>query len=232
MLAGGLISLIDPNALAFVLGGTIAATLARCGWRDMGCAGKALAGLLRPRFDEHANRKAIAQAVADFEQRGYLCADLPPPPDACLAAALNAYRRTGSAEAVRAHAAEARERREQYSRNAAQPFEQAGELAPVLGMAGTLLAIAQLVPGEGANAAGGLVADGGSATIAAIAGSVLSSLYGVILAHFLFVPLGRAIERRNADEEAARIRLATWAANLLEQGRPQHSRVPKLKDAA
>ncbi len=222
-------ALLDPGALAWVFGGTLLATLARCGLRDARAAGRALLGLLRPRFDEVANRAALSRAVTDFERRGYLCADLPPPPDAPLAAALDAYRRSGSPQSITAYADANRSGREQRHARAVQPFDHAGELAPVFGMAGTLLAIAQLVPN--ASGDGAVIGGDPSATIAAIASAVLSSLYGVVAAHLLFIPLGRAIDRRFHADEQQRDRLVRWFVQRLERG-DRRGDLPSLRDAA
>ena len=212
-----LTALFDPASLALVLGGTAFATVARCGLRETGMAGAALLRHVVCRFDEAANRAVLARDVSKIAARGYLCADLPPAPDPHIADAIEHYRRKGSPAAMRSHAEAKSSERVDLVQRAVQPFEQAGELAPVLGLAGTLLAIAQLVPGEGAS--GAAPTSETLATSAAIASAVLSSLYGVVAAHFVLVPLGRAIERDTSRVEALRCDLMDWAATLLETGR-------------
>jgi len=90
---------------------------------------------------------------------------------------------------------------------AARVFEQAGELAPVFGLVGTLFAMTQI--------ASGLSIDTGTSAFAAIATAVLSSLYGVLSANLVFLPMAQAIARRSQREEEARADLADWLAEEL-----------------
>ena len=203
--------LFDPQALGIVLGGTALATLAHCGGHAMIAAGAAAARLLGRGFDEPANRKALARAVSEYVRRGYLCADRPPPPDPHLADALEAYRCSGSPGALRSSAEEARKRRRDALARAVGPFDQAGDLAPVFGLVGTLVALTGL-------AAGGMGL-GSPETTRVIGAAVLSTLYGVVAAYLVFVPLGRAIERRSQREEAERAKLVEWAVSHLERAR-------------
>jgi len=206
-------ALFDPASAAFVLGGTAIATAVRCGWDQSRAACAALVRFLSFRVAEQANRAALARAITEIERRGYLCADIPTPPDPHLADALNHYRRKGSASAMVAREHDRRAERDAILLRAIQPFEQAGELAPVLGLAGTLIAIAQLTQDGAVGETGSLVIS------AAIAGAVLSSLYGVFLAHFIALPLGQAIKRKALRDETVRADLLEWAAILIENRR-------------
>ncbi|MEL7446519.1 MAG: hypothetical protein AAGK02_12030, partial [Pseudomonadota bacterium] len=49
-----------------------------------------------------------------------------------------------------------------------------------------------------------------AATIASLATAVLSTLYGVLSAHLVFLPLAMAIDRQGEHEEQARDRLVEW----------------------
>ncbi|QUL36929.1 MotA/TolQ/ExbB proton channel family protein [Erythrobacter sp. JK5] len=201
----------DPGALVIVLAGTLIATAARCGARDLGVAGAALAALGRTRFDEDANRVALARTAHEVEQRGKLCAAVAMPPDASLARLIDAYVRHGSLDAMHQQAGSDRATREAARAVAVRTFEYAGELAPVFGLVGTLFGITRLVPGAG---------DTIETTMAAIATAVLSTLYGVLTAHLLCIPLARAIERRGEREEEARERLVDWLAPHLGTATP------------
>ncbi|MFX8660903.1 MotA/TolQ/ExbB proton channel family protein, partial [Acinetobacter baumannii] len=77
---------------------------------------------------------------------------------------------------------------------AARTLTTAAELAPVFGLAGTLISLSQLQ-------AQGLAR---SQFMGAISLAVVTTLYGLLLANLLFAPLARAVERRNEREEAAR----------------------------
>lgn len=196
------LSLIDISALVIVLAGTLVATIARCGFGDLGAAMRALAGLGQKGFDEVANRAALAKGAPEIRQRGHLSADPAPPPDASLAKLVDTYQLTGSIDAVHTLARADRATREVARVRAVRVFDYAGELAPVFGLVGTLFAITQLSAAGLDNAA--------DVMMAAVANAVLSSLYGVLTAHLLCVPLAGAIERRGQREEEARARLIEW----------------------
>ena len=206
---GEMMELFDPVALAVVLAGTALATLARSGLGHAGLAFGALIRLQRGGFDADANRAAIARIVPDIRRHGPLCSDGPLPPDPVFARLVDRYLAKGQIGPPLAEARAQRLLRERRAQQAASVFEQAGEIAPVFGLVGTLLSITQLMPVEGAGAA--------EATMTAVAGAVLSTLYGVLAAHLLCVPLARAIERSSADEEFARSQLLDWFEAELER---------------
>ncbi|MDJ0643657.1 MAG: MotA/TolQ/ExbB proton channel family protein [Erythrobacter sp.] len=216
-----LAQMFDPGALTIVLSGTLLATAARCGWQDLKHAAIAVAQLRRGSFDEDGNRAALAHTVHEIEANGTLGADAPLPPDPSLAKVVNAYLRHSSVEAMQNARRAERTAREMERGAAARTFEYAGELAPVFGLVGTLFAMTQLAPTEN---------DMVQATMSSIATAVLSTLYGVLIAHMLCFPIARAIERHGEREEAARERLIEWLnAHLREFGR---SRVQPIKGAA
>lgn len=205
-----LFSMFDTGALAIVLAGTLLATVARCGWSDMTVAMRSLFRIGVKSFDLQENRMTLAPSISEINRRGPLCTDIPLPHDASLARVVIAYARSGSMEMLhQAHMSE-RAKRETMTTRSVQTFEYAGELAPVFGLVGTLFAITQLAPMAG---------DGPVDTaMASIATAVLSSLYGVLVAHLLCIPVARAIERRDAREEEAREELLAWLATSLDGG--------------
>jgi chemotaxis protein MotA len=206
-------ALFDPGALSIVVTGTVLACAARCGWRDFGAALKAAGGLARRDFNAGANRKALALAVTAIQRDGPHRADPALPPDRALGLMLEAYLRHGSLEALHMARRSQRALAEARRVSAVQVFVWAGELAPVFGLVGTLYAFTQLAPVVGE--------DMMRLTMAAIATSVLSTLYGALLAHLLCYPLASAIERRGLADEQARAELSDWFAGQL--GRPVFS---------
>lgn len=202
-------NLFDPVALGIVMTGTIIATIARCGWNQAIPAVQALASMSGRGFDADANRAALARLVPEIRERGPLCADPPLPPDPDVSRMVHDYLSKGKIEpalkAVRAH----RKTRESKAQSAASFFEQAGELAPVFGLVGTLLAVTQLAPSAQQNTA--------QITMEAVSGAVLSTLYGVVIAHLVCVPLARAIERRCTEEERARTQVLAWFEDELSR---------------
>ena len=87
---------------------------------------------------------------------------------------------------------------------------QMADLAPVFGLAGTLLSLSQL-PADGLERAN---------LMGAVAMAVLSTLYGLLAAHMLVLPLARKVERAGEREEFERQRLMDWMANQLETACP------------
>jgi len=213
--------MLDPGALAIVLAGTLVATAARSGPRDLREAGLALARLGQSDFDEDENRVALARTVHEIKANGPLCAEISLPPDRSLAKVVNAYLRHASLEAM--HVVRRAERTErEVSRSAGvRAFEYAGELAPVFGLVGTLFAITQLAPGDGSVV---------ESTMGAIATAVFSTLYGVLTAHIICIPVARAIERRGAREEESRDQLIEWLDRHLSDEPPALS--SRIRDAA
>ena len=220
-------SLFDAGALAIVLAGTVIATIARTGWQGTGLALRGLIDLAQASFDERANRTALARWIGTVRKSGILSADSPFPPDRPLAKALDTLVRTGLLERFREfHSAGRTDRIEQHSRTA-DVFEQAGELAPMFGLVGTLFAMTQLTPSAGEDAA--------AAAFGAIATAVLSSLYGVLTANLVCFPIAGAIMRRCMREEEAREILVNWVADEIAEVLPsarKDSGLAKLKPAA
>lgn len=205
-------SLFDPVALLIVLAGTACASVARAGARDTALALRQSLALARIGLDHDANRTALARWAHAIRERGVLGAEGPTPPDADLARALNALLRTGSLPALHGAHEQARARQMRERNRATGVFEQAGELAPVFGLVGTLFSITQLAPGGGVEAV--------SVTLGAIATAVLSSLYGVLAAHLVFLPLANAIARRSQAEDEAREAMIEWFARDIADALP------------
>lgn len=203
----------DGVGVAIVLGGTLLATFLRSGARDCGLTFRALASLLRPPFDMLEARSQIAAQVRRIGREGIRRVDPVPCRDPELADASDALALRGDvAAAMAAHDRHARQR-DRARMAALSTLMQMAELAPVFGLAGTLLALARL-PAEG------LAAD---ALLGAVSTAVLSTLYGLLLAHLLVMPLARMIERRGETDEAAREELMDWLRLQVEGRARLHS---------
>lgn len=205
-------SLLDPAALFIVLMGTIIATVVRVGTQDMVLALRSAAGLVRAGFNEHNNRTALARWARAIRARGVLAADESMPPDRDLSRALQALLRTGSITALQAAHDDASTLNLCQRGQAVRVFEQAGDLAPVFGLVGTLFSITQLAPATGSEPS--------TATLAAIATAVLSTLYGVLAAHFIFLPIANAVARQTQREDNAREELIGWLAHEIADTLP------------
>lgn len=206
------LTLFDPASAALVLGGTLVATLARAGWRDARAAAQEIAALVSPRFDFAAARASLAAEVETIRHDGLLRARLVPVADNELSDATAALARHRSVAALLEQHRQHRSRREDRRSRALALLEQAAELAPVFGLVGTLVGLASL-PATGL--------DGEGAVMAAVSTAILTTLYGLLVAHLLVLPLAGLVERRGRAEEADRERLIGWLAEQVGPACPR-----------
>ncbi|MCB2088034.1 MAG: MotA/TolQ/ExbB proton channel family protein [Sphingomonadaceae bacterium] len=203
-------SLIDPVALALVLGGTCAATLLRCGWRESREALAVITRLFRPRFDPASARGALAGFVQRIDTDGLMRAEPRATGDREIDEVVADLAHARSPDVLAMSFEAHRQQRLAASQRAGWVLSQAAELAPVLGLAGTLVALGQL---------SGLAAEG-SEFAGAIGNAVTTTLYGLVIANFLFGPLAGAVARQSAAEDAARRDVMDWLALHAAAARP------------
>jgi chemotaxis protein MotA len=204
-------ALLDPMSAAIVIGGTGLATLLRCGWSNCQIAATALAQAHRRHFDAEGTRAELAIQLREIQQDGLLRAQPHRFGDSEFDEATDALigRRSVSAliDAHEKHKA----RRVEASGRAASTLAQASELAPVFGLAGTLVSLSQL-PVDG-------IARGAFA--GAIGMAVLTTLYGLLLANLVLAPLARVVERAAAAEERERQKIVDWLTGHLAAAIPE-----------
>jgi chemotaxis protein MotA len=206
-------SLIDPSTLAIVLGGTLLATFLRCGMGDCRATLRQLGRTLnagRP-FDADTVRARMARVLQDIQRDGLLRAQPGSVGDEEFDAALDALVMQRSVSGAREALRQERERRLAPVRAANNTLVQAAELAPVFGLAGTLISLGRM-PAGGVDRA---------AYMPAIAMAVHATLYGLIAAHLVLGPLARLVERRAGREEAQRRVLAEWLEVEVVQAMPR-----------
>lgn len=216
-------SLWDGTGAAIVLGGTALATVMGSGREELAAMGASLRRLLRPAFSFERSRAEIASDVAVIEHDGVLRAGPCHSSDEEIAAATDALVRARSLEALLKTHEEFRARRLEMRERALRPLRLAAELAPAFGMVGTLFALTRLQDGGGS--AGPMLSHIGLA--------ILTTLYGLLLAHLVFHPLARLIQRRATREEDDRQLLTDWLARHVEKSCPPRRERRKAKlDAA
>jgi chemotaxis protein MotA len=218
-----LANLFDPASAAIVCGGTLLATVLRCGPANCLAAAGAVAGLGRSTFDADSTRAEMAVQVREIQKGGVLRTEPHRTGDRAFDEASGALIGNRSVKALLATHEVHKARRVEYARCAVSTLAQAAELAPVFGLAGTLLSLSQL-PADG-------LAKGAFA--GAISMAVLTTLYGLLLANLLLAPLARMVERKAAEEEAERQQIVDWLAGHLERSMaPVRPRPAPLEDAA
>lgn len=204
--------LLDGDAALIVVGGTLLATLLRCGAGDALAALCSLRALGRRQFRAEALRAELAAHVQDMERDGVIRSEPSTSGDAEFDEATRALIGARTLGPLRAaHLAHKRRRAEQAMR-AVRTFNQAADLAPVLGLAGTLISLAQLPVGG---------AQGGGDFTGAISMAVLTTLYGLLLGNMIFAPLSRMVARRTAQEERARQEVYEWLERHARSALPR-----------
>lgn len=203
-------ALLDPFSGVLVFAGTALATLLRCGLGEMRATVHCVALLARPRFSCARARAELARQVDEIRHDGVFRAQPRPSRDEEIAEATGALiRHRAIAPLIAAHERH-RARRQVLRTRALHLLDQAGELAPVFGLAGTLVALSQMP-------AGGLARED---LMVAVGTAVLTTLYGLLAAHLAIFPLARLIERHGEAEEAERQALIEWLATQLAQAMP------------
>lgn len=211
-----LTSLLDPVSAAVVAGGTTLATVLRCGIGNCRQAAVALVQLGQKGFDAEGTRAEMAVQVQEIQQDGILRAKPHRFVDREFDEAADALIGGRSVKAlIAAHEAH-KARRTDAARRAATTLAQASELAPVFGLAGTLVSLSQL-PAAGIES---------GAYTGAISMAVLTTLYGLLLANFVLAPLARLVERAAAAEELERDRIIDWLAWQIDRSLPRQRSMP------
>jgi chemotaxis protein MotA len=211
-------TLFDPASAAIVVGGTLLATVLQCGAGDCRAALAAVNRLRKRGFEPAQARAELLGHVRDICQDGVVRAHSPHLGDPEIDEATGALIGRRSVEALLEAHESHRARRLDMTDSAQQTLTYAAELAPTFGLAGTLLALTRLA---GSSAGDNLLAS-------AVGMAVLTTLYGLLLAHLVLAPLARAVERAGAREERDRQEVIDWLASQLAaaipRGRPGRPR--------
>lgn len=216
-------TLLDGPSALIVGGGTLLATALRSGLADCRITLVKLGGLGRRGFDLARTRSELGLQIQEIRQDGLLRAVPHHSGDAEFDEATDALiGRRSVAALLEAHQAH-RTRRLGESERAARTLAQAAELAPVFGLAGTLISLSQL-------STGGV---GQGAFAGSIAMAVTTTLYGLLVANLLLAPLSRMVERKALAEELERQEVTDWLAAQVEAACAQRpSRVAQREAAA
>ena len=201
-----LYSLLNGPSALIVVGGTMLGTVLRCGPGEVRVTLAALVGVVSRRFSPTRARADLAAQVNEIRRDGLLRANPRRSGDAEIDDTTDALINRRSVPALIERHEAHRARRTAQADMAVSTLAQAAELAPVFGLAGTLVSLSQLP-------AGGIARGALTGTISM---AVLTTLYGLLLANLLFAPLARLVERVAADEEAQRQDLVDWLAAQVE----------------
>ena len=182
----------DPLAFSLVIGGTLAATWLPATGRDAGRAFAALVPLLRarPARDAATAHEAVCKIQRISEYKGTVCADgVRTPVDFVHRAACRLADAERSAQFAEWAREEIEDRRQRH-RAAIAFWRQAAELAPAIGMIGTVVGLIGMFANMGDPSAMG----------PAMAVAMLTTLYGLIFAYLVAGPIAGRLERLSDGE--------------------------------
>lgn len=195
----------DPVSLGLVIAGSIVITILRCGWAETRHAVRAACALLGPAFDRAEAKAELAKQVREIADDGFVRAEPHHIGDGEFDYLADLLISRRSVDALFAEHARYKEERALGALRAGRVFEVAAESGPVMGLAGTLLALASQRGGESADLVG------------AVGMAVLTTLYGLLIANFLFAPISAGITRRNEREEADRESVLAWLSEGMRK---------------
>lgn len=202
---------VDPTALAIVVGGTVAAVVLRTPLGDLSRALAALGTLGRRRFDVEPLLGQVAAFSRIARRHGVIALDRSVIADPDLAAAVAAIVDGAAPEQVSALLDQRRLARFERHRAAAETWGGAAEIAPAMGMIGTLIGLVQMFTAMRDPAMIG----------AAMAVALLTTLYGAIIACLIATPVASRL-KRHARHEAQERALITAPLARLAAIQPRH----------
>jgi chemotaxis protein MotA len=213
----------DPSALAIVFGGTLLATIFSATCADLGRALVALVPLLRarPGADERAAAQAVLRIRHLSEYKGIVSADrVRTPIEFVHRAACRLARAEGSA-AFEAWAREEIEDRRARHASAISLWRHAAEIAPAMGMIGTVIGLVAMFARMNDPAAMG----------PAMAVAMLTTLYGLVLAFAVAGPIAARLERLSETECRWQVRTVERLLALARAEEETFGPVLKLRRA-
>lgn len=186
-----LATFFDPAALAIVAGGTLAASLARQPLADNANAVRALGRLGGRRFDFGPARAELARVERIAHDKSLFAIEPSLLRDADVAEAFQAVAAGAGPDEVEALLDRLRAARLERHAAVHESWAAAAEIAPGMGMVGTLIGLVAMF-----RAMDDPAAIGGAMAIA-----LLATLYGALLANLVFAPIAARL-RRLSDAEA------------------------------
>jgi chemotaxis protein MotA len=202
---------LDPIALAIVLGGTAVAVVLRTPLGDLGRGIAALRTLGRGRFHAEPLLVQIGALTRITRRHGVIALDRAVISDPDIAAAIAEIVDGAAPDRITLLLDQRRLARVERHRAAAEMWSGAADIAPAMGMIGTLIGLVQM-----------FTAMRDPATIgAAMAVALLTTLYGAIIACLITTPIAARLKRHARHEAQERARLVVPLAELANV-QPRH----------
>ena len=210
-IAQALDAFFDPTAIAIVVGGTILATALRTPWRDFRRGIAAITVLPRRRFSAEPLLKQIAALGRIARRHGVIALDRSVITDPDVAVAVTAIVDAAPVSELAADLQQRRRARIERHAAAAEMWSGAAEIAPAMGMIGTLIGLVRMFTSMSDPATIG----------SAMAIALLATLYGAAIANLIAMPIAVRLRRRAREEAVERARLEAPLIALAERERPR-----------
>lgn len=202
---------LDPLALGIVAGGTALALILRTPLGDVGRAIGALRTLGRKRFDAAALLTQIDALSRIAAKHGVMTLDRSVITDPDVAAAIADIVDGKDGPAVAAHLTDRQTTRAERHRTISDFWASAAEIAPAMGMIGTLVGLVRMfLSMEDVTAIGG-----------AMAIALLTTLYGAVLATLVAMPISARLRTLGRAEYIERARLIAPLEALATREAPR-----------
>jgi len=220
-LAQALGAFLDPAAFGIVVGGAVLATILRTPLRDLKRGIAAIAVLPRRRFTAEPMLDQIAALGRIARRHGTIALDRSVITDPDVAAAIAGIVDAVPVSEISEQLVQHRRARIERHAAAADMWSGLAEVAPAMGMVGTLIGLVRM-----------FTAMNDPATIGgAMAIALLATLYGALLANLIATPIANRLRRRAREEAAERARLEAPLIALAERERPKIQSVREAKAA-
>lgn len=211
---------LDPVAAGIVGGGTLAAVVLRTELRDLGRGVAALPVLARRRFRADPLVDQIAALGRIAARHGVMSLDRSVIADADVSAAIAAIVDGADPDRVQAILRQARQARIERHLAAAEVWASAAEIAPAMGMVGTLIGLVKMF----------LSMNDPSAIGGAMAVALLATLYGALVASLVAMPVAARLRRMARNEAFERTRLEAPLMAMAAREAPRHRDHPRIVD--
>lgn len=210
-LAPALAPFLDPVAIGLVAGGTLLACALRTEARDLGRACIAPFQLVRPNFSAEPLLEQIGALARIAQRHGVLALDKSVIADPDMAAAIAAIVDGQPAQAVSALVEHRRRARVERHLAAVDVWAGMADVAPAMGMVGTLVGLVKMF----------VSMTDPSAIGAAMAVALLATLYGALIANLVALPVAARLRRRARAEAFERARLVAPLVALATREAPR-----------
>lgn len=187
----------DPLALGIVGGGTLMATAARGPIRDTVNAFRALPVLVRAPFEVGPVRAELARAERVAGAKSLLAIETMPLADPDVRQGAECVLAGAGADQVEAELDRSREARVERHAIVQEYWAAAAEIAPAMGMVGTLIGLVSMFRSM----------DDPASIGGAMAVALLATLYGALFANLIAAPIAARLRRLSRAEELERRRL-------------------------